>query len=402
MKLRKTKGPFPAEHHLRSNRGCLPSRIPITFFKPSISVEEQLPEETRAQRKKLQHSWSARLDALVFWACSARIMWCFFYKPERLPRSYNKWIMTMANIDPRLLTALRALRSDAFSYRKGLSSPPDLISSLASDLGYPPSWGEASLLPAYGGKQADAAWNILQVSNRRGVGGMPCEIVHGGMGGGSCTANAGIRGAQAFAEAVALYLPVHVLPILLTRPRTLLHIPRLASTLLSVIRSASFLSAFVSSIWYAVCLTRTLLLARLFPQVSHDFWDGPFGCTFVGSLVCGASIWIEQGHRRGEMALYVLPRAIRACLPDKWIMSGRRSVRITERVMFVLSLSTLVTAAMHRQDSLRGLSRWTLAFVTKGPNAGFWKRRRQDTNTPPTPRETSPPAELDSPPPGTT
>lgn len=55
------------------------------------------------------------------------------------------------------------------------------------------------------------------------------------------------------------------------------------------------------------------------------------------------------------------------------------------RLAFVLSFSALLTAATHRPDSLRGLSRWTLAFVTNGPNAGFWKRRRRDPSVPPTP-----------------
>ena len=40
---------------------------------------------------------------------------------------------------------------------------------------------------------------------------------------------------------------------------------------------------------------------------------------------------------------------------------------------FILSLSTLVTAAVHRPDTLRGLSRWTLAFIMNVPNARFWK-----------------------------
>lgn len=69
----------------------------------------------------------------------------------------------------------------------------------------------------------------------------------------------------------------------------------------------------------------------MLPWIPHDFWDGPFGCAFAGSLVCGGSIWIEQGRRRGEMALYVLPRAIRACLPERWVSSGRKSVYIVER-----------------------------------------------------------------------
>ncbi|KAI0639410.1 hypothetical protein C8Q77DRAFT_1152392 [Trametes polyzona] len=372
---------------------ALDSLVQLALFKPSEASQRDLPDAVKQKERATRNKWSTRLDALVFWACSARIMWCFFYEPERLPRSYNKWIMTLANIDPRVLAALRGIRTGTFSYKRGISIPPDLVTSLSQDLGYPASWGDPALLPAYGGLQANATWKALGVSGRSGRGGLPCEIVHGDVTGGSCTANAVIRGAQAFAEAVAIYLPVHVLPILATRPRKLLQVPRLIATLLSVARSASFLSAFVASIWFAVCCTRTLVLARLFPWIPHDFWDGPFGCTFVGSLVCGASIWIERGRRRGEMALYVLPRAIRACLPAEWLKSGRASVRWAERLMFILSLSTLLTAAIHRPDTLRGLSRWTLTFVMNGPNAGFWKRKRLDTNAPPTPRAPSPPKE---------
>lgn len=118
--------------------------------------------------------------------------------------------MTLANIDARILATLRALRSGAWSYKRHHSTQPDLVSSYARDIGYPAIWGEPTLLPAYGGKVADAAWEILGVPGRKGVGGIPCELVHGSVAGGSCTANVAIRGAQAFAEALALYLPVNI------------------------------------------------------------------------------------------------------------------------------------------------------------------------------------------------
>ena len=73
------------------------------------------------------------------------------------------------------------------------------------------------------------------------------------------------------------------------------------------------------------------MLAKLFPFISHDFWDGPFGCIMAGSLMCGSSIWIENGRRRGEITLYVLPRALRACLPETWVKSGNRGVKVIER-----------------------------------------------------------------------
>lgn len=116
--------------------------------------------------------------------------------------------MTIANVDPRLLATLRAIRLRTFSYKRGVSIPPDILSSYSRDLGYPAAWGDPAQLPAYGGAKATKVWKALSVTGRDGLGGIPCELVHGRVTGGSCTANAGIRGAQAFAEGVLLYLPV--------------------------------------------------------------------------------------------------------------------------------------------------------------------------------------------------
>jgi hypothetical protein len=91
------------------------------------------------------------------------------------------------------------------------------------------------------------------------------------------------------------------------------------------------LSTFVGSIWMAVCLVRTLAIARIFPNISHDIYDGPYGCVMAGCLVCGSSIFIEEPKRRSEMALYVLPRALRSCLPEVWMRRHGHSAKIIER-----------------------------------------------------------------------
>lgn len=105
---------------------------------------------------------------------------------------------------------------------------------------------------------------------------------------------------------------------------------RTLSALVSAIRSATFLSTFVSSCWFTVCFTRTLALARLFPNISHDVWDGPFGGTLAGSLVCGMSIWIENAKRRREVALYVLPKALRATISEDWLRSTHPAAQFAE------------------------------------------------------------------------
>ncbi|PPQ64375.1 hypothetical protein CVT26_002082 [Gymnopilus dilepis] len=353
-------------------------------------VLDRLAKEKIKRENEMRQKLTSQIDALVFWACSARIMWCFFYEPQRLPRSYVKWINTLANLDKRIILALQHLRTGQWSYVSGSPLYSGLLQDAARDVGLPPSWGDPNQLPAYGRTVANEAWKRLGVTSRPGVGGIPCEVLHRNVGSafgltGSCTANAALRTLTGFTEALIIYLPVHVLPVLLTRPQNLLRPHRLLHTVSGALRSATFLSTFIGLYWYSVCFTRSLVLAKFFPFISHDFWDGPYGCIMAGCLMCGSSIWIENGRRRGEMALYVLPRAVRACLPDSWVKSRNKAARLAERLMFILSFSALLTSAVHRPDSLRGLSRWTLAFVTNGPNAGFWKRKRRDPSVPPTP-----------------
>ncbi|KAG1864205.1 hypothetical protein DFJ58DRAFT_205263 [Suillus subalutaceus] len=351
--------------------------------KPSADVP--MPAEGDGKAKKWHQSTAAWLDAVVFWACSARIMWCFFYQPHRLPPSYVKWISSLANVDKRLLDALRAMRSKEWVYGHS-STHSHLMTSYAKDRGYPLSWGDPQVLPACGGTDADVVWKALGVPGRGGVGGLPCELLHSGVTtrwglDNSCLTNVGMRFCLAFIEAMALYLPVHFLPLLFTRPSSILQRHRAIPALLAAIRSATFLSTFLSSYFFAVCFTRTLVLAKLFPWIPHDVWDGPYGCVLAGSLTCGWSILFENTRRRGEMALYVLPRAVKASLPARWIGGNHAGARLAERIVFVLSLASLLTFAVHEPESLRGLSRWTLAFVMKGPNAEFWKRRKERIET---------------------
>lgn len=124
---------------------------------------------------------------------------------------------------------------------------------------------------------------------------------------------------------------VHLIPLLLARPSALLSKSALTKAALAVARSSLFLSVFISSIWSAVCFTRTLAIARLLPYISHNVYDGPYGCILAGCLACGSSIWIEQGRRRGEMALYVLPRALRATLKNSWLRGDAMGFKIGER-----------------------------------------------------------------------
>lgn len=127
-------------------------------------------------------------------------------------------------------------------------------------------------------------------------------------------------------------------------------------------RSAAFLSVFVQLIWLGVCSTRTFLFARLFPWISHDYFDGPYGCIFVASLICGSSIWIENPRRRGEIALSLLPRALGTVSLGSWLKGGRRSQFVERCASDRAFLFFVLLKEFTLQDCLRRFSVYLAHF----------------------------------------
>ena len=125
-------------------------------------------------------------------------------------------ISRLAEIDPRITWALRSVRDGSLSYNRHYAASPDLV-EFANNLGYPASWGDLSVVPAYG-TDATLIWRKLGVKGRNGIGGIPCELVHGGNGAGSsCRKNISIRGRKAWLAATLIYLPVRFCCLSLVR-----------------------------------------------------------------------------------------------------------------------------------------------------------------------------------------
>ncbi|KDN45295.1 hypothetical protein K437DRAFT_256639 [Tilletiaria anomala UBC 951] len=349
-----------------------------------------------------------QVEGLIFVVCCAEIMFSWFYYPERLPPTYNKWITNLAAMDQRLLTILRCRRFSKpyyWCYGDPNVSPAgiDLCSSLSESLGHPYQWGDVTRLPSTSAEakrmlqaahaknkqiaetegkefsnlscaEQDAGYILAGAKGPRGrgeMGGIPCEIVHCGVGGASCLANAGLRWFRGWKASMAIYVPVHLLPRLLFGHKLFLQKP-LASILkvaLGSARSAAFLATFIALSWFPVCVGRTLVLPKLFPNISHNFWDGGLGPA-MGSWACGFSVFIEEKRKRAEMALYVAPRALFAItesLRPGWISDGQnKSARVAERIIFGLSAGLVITTAKYRPGLLRGIPS-ILAWVLKEP-----------------------------------
>ncbi|KAG8816811.1 hypothetical protein FRC17_000174 [Serendipita sp. 399] len=290
--------------------------------KGSCSDQDRITAKKHAKLRE-------HLDVLLFTLASSRIMWCFLYQPFRLPRSYVKWISALAEIDNRLVLALQAVRAGTWKYGEKSPAARHILTNYAAELGYPEAWGDPAKLPPLSGPAADKIWQELGVRSRPGRGGLPCELVHGDVMTSSCTVNALTRWIRAFMKAFLIYLPVHTIPTLLVNPMRLLNDP--FSFLTAISRSAAFLATLVGTIFSTVCLSRTVLGPKLFPNLPHQTIDGPLGGIALGCITCCLSLYIERGKRRGEIALYVLPRAVRTLFKESWLRSGSLSVELVEK-----------------------------------------------------------------------
>ncbi|PRP80383.1 hypothetical protein PROFUN_11981 [Planoprotostelium fungivorum] len=293
-------------------------------------------------------------DVVVFSLSCAKIMHSWFFYPDSLPPAYSQWITKLADMDVRLLEALRYMRDGTLKYGEGRHR--EILMGLSKDLGFPRE--------------------IADIKTRRSV---DCRVIHGGVAD-SCHGNTIVRWGRSFYQSLMIYLPVHFIPLLLFRMKELKTSPfsLMFHTLMSVVRSASFLSTFVASIWFSVCLTRTLLGPKLFPNLRDNLpLDNRVG--LIGSLICGLSILIENKRRRSEMALYVLPRALYILLDQLYLgrglSNGKNDAQIFvdrlsrtmrwEKLVFGLSMGTVVTSLRYKPELVRGLVKGVLVYTRK-------------------------------------
>lgn len=268
-------------------------------------------------------------SSALFAVSSGVIMWNWVYTPQSLPRDYNRWLDSIAKLDPRLLVALRQAQDGRLYYGRDTGHSCHL-DDMARELGLPPEWGDP----------------------RRTIP-IKCELWHSGTGP-SCAWNAVRRFAVTWQFAMRMYVPLNLVASVMRRRRPP-DARALADALLSAARSSSFLGLFASSLVLTVCLARTHLGPRLLGRSpeAHLFLDAR-GAVASACALCGWSILLERPDRRHEMALFVAPRALRALLPDAYDPKVNLSFLRLPAPTFFLSL-TIIQQLLWREQ---------LAFVT--------------------------------------
>ena len=156
----------------------------LTLFAVIRALDIMISSATaRLNPSSLTRKATSKLPTPLFCFSAATIMWSWFYSPSRLPQSYNAWISAAAELDHRLVLALRHARYGTFQYGKDTGMAP-LLGSMARDYGMPEEAGDpARTVP------------------------VPCELVHMGCGK-SCEWHALWRFWRGWAFAAKMYFPL--------------------------------------------------------------------------------------------------------------------------------------------------------------------------------------------------
>ncbi|KAI5466902.1 hypothetical protein BGZ63DRAFT_346169 [Mariannaea sp. PMI_226] len=288
-------------------------------------------------RRQATKKWTYRcisglIDPLVFSASSGLVMWAWFFYPEKLPRSYTKWITSAASVDMRLIEALRRCRTGELQYGKDTGQTA-LLQPMCVDYNWPLVWGDPEQTVP-----------------------IPCEIVHLSSGP-SCEYHAVSRFFRAWRWSMATYLPL-TLALALRNPSR----KAIIRAIVSSCRSSAFLGTFITLFYYGVCLARTRIGPRLLGTSTpcRQRIDGGV-CVGTGCWLCGWSILIETASRRKDLALFVAPRAMATLLPRRYPLEKQWH----ETLVFAVSTAIVFTCVKENPDRVRGVFGRLLKMVMK-------------------------------------
>ncbi|THH27558.1 hypothetical protein EUX98_g6623 [Antrodiella citrinella] len=250
----------------------------------------------------------------LFVSC-AQIMYGFTMRPDILPRWYNHWISLACKVIPEGVNINRT------SIREGMFHLSDLDKVIAQ-----PGVGPQNLTRLMHARELAAMSTPVFPTIA------PCAVLHPTVD--SCMLAQVDFFVKVFKWMFPIYGALHLIPMLLFKRQSVFFKPAkmMLRAVLGTARSSAFLGVFVVIYHSWLCgkrntyTTLTALrgstsptmaatLARLVPQIFLDFLASK-PAYWLGGLMCGLSLFVEEKRRRSELAMYVLPRSLEAT----WVM----------------------------------------------------------------------------------
>ncbi|KAF3675672.1 putative glutamate dehydrogenase [Capsicum annuum] len=285
-----------------------------------------------AKSKNRFHLWGSHWshgDSLLFALSCAQVMYSFIMRPESLPKAYRDFIQKTGPVAAPVYKAVKD------SCR---GSPVDVAS-----------------LHAYLSKTKGSA--TMKLEEFPAI--IPCSVIHPGTK--SCLVRDANAAAATFRKTFPLYFSLTFVPFVVLRLQKFMDAPTRTCwyALTGSVRSTTFLSAFVGIFQAAICAHRKVA------SKDHKlvYW--------VAGALSGLSVLLEKKARRGELALYVLPRAA----DSLWYILVNRhllpDIKNAEVPLFCACMGGIMYYLEHEPDTmapfLRGLIRRFLASRISNP-----------------------------------
>ncbi|OIW01760.1 hypothetical protein TanjilG_03898 [Lupinus angustifolius] len=286
-----------------------------------------------AKSKNKFHFWGSHWrhgDSLLFAVACAQVMYVFVMRPESLPKAYQDFIQKTGPVAEPVYKAVRdSCRGNSVD-----------VASLHAYL-------------SHIGKS-----DYVKLEEFPSI--IPCSIIHPGTN--SCLVHQGKATSATFKKTFPLYFSLTFVPFVV------LHLQKFTAApfrtfwfaIKGAIRSTSFLSAFVGLFQVVICLHRKVASR-----------DNKFVYWIAGG-VAALSVLLEKKARRGELALYVLPRAV----DSLWYILVNRHllphIRNAEVFLFSMCMGGIMYYLEHEPETmapfLRGLIRRFLASRISNPS----------------------------------
>jgi len=292
-------------------------------------------------------------DVMVFSLCCAQIMYAFLLRPDTIPNSYNAWIQTASRVPLQSVMIHRSL------FRNGVFIPANLQAVM--------------------NRKTTTAANATRLFERLSVaattgdfGGpfVPCDAVHPWID--SCVLAPVDRFASVFRWMFPIYGALHLVPAVMFKRKTFFQKPweMLGRALWGTVRSSAFLGTFVAIYQAFFCSTHNLATYvathRSTLKLRQYLISRP--TYFIAGLLSGLSLFVEAKRRRGELAMYVLPKG----LESAWVMARGKGYAFQtgnfgEGLLCAIGMGMVMSTYQNNPEHLSGLVRRVL-YQFVGPN----------------------------------
>ena len=291
---------------------------------------ERSSRKATSLRGALETFVGAHGDVLMFALSSAQVMYAYVMRPETLDPGFWNFIVRAGPIDKETLGAVRAQCN---------GSPVDLanLAQYAVPGKDPKAWTTGERLPC-----------------------IPCAIMHRDTGCVMCASHAAAASADTFRKCFPFYLSIHLVPFCVLNAAKALRNPvgTVTTAMGATIRSTTFISAFVGSYMASICGLRWLRGGK-----EHR------AAYYAAGIVAGSMLFIEKKSRRGELALYLLPRAADSLVATMAVKRLVPNVPHADLLLFAIVSGGLMHYFENEPETLAGFLRSGIARFTRRPNA---------------------------------